>query len=521
MVRRAAILLAVAAALLLPAAAHAAGPYPEAVLLVSGFQTEAPFTTPDDACKGEEGPDWGLPNGVAAALKDPAAPHAVFTAPVSRTGVPVPDPCPATGTPLPTADMVVNSNGETDENGAALARLIAFLHDSYGVSNLHIVAHSDGGLWSRAAITQSGAYPGVTIQSLTTLGTPHTGSFLADLAVEVDGGKCDFSNPAEQRTCHVLLGLADLVMIKLGPTATRELGNNFLATWNPKQSIGNCPVSAIAGNHLDFGLPDLGYYTPSDGLVGLASAQARSATDLGGHPIPAPEIPGLREAGIYDVVHGAAVAFLSKKTLINQAEISAQVAHHTLLDGPEPCNLPAASASGRRAGTATAVQHLRAPLYRMVAADAHGWLPVPGPEDFAVSRRGVVIRCGSRVLKPSPILGERRLRIHGTSGCPQRPRARKRGGNGPARALLLRSHPRRDVLMRVAGDDARIRVRGRPPKALKAEARVGGSWEKLRLDRRGHTALPAVEGASLQVRVRARGRARGAPADTANLVLSR
>ncbi len=521
MVWRAAILLAVSAALLLPAEAHSATTYPEAVLLVSGFQTEAPFTTPDAACNGKEGPDWGLPNGIAAALKDPAAPHAVFTAPVSRTGVPVPDPCPATGTPLPTANMVVNSNGETDDNGAALARLIAFLHDSYGVTDLHIVAHSDGGLWSRAAITQSGAYPGVTVQSLTTLGTPHTGSFLADLAVEVDGGKCDFSNPVEQRTCHVLLGLADLVMIKLGPTATRELGNDFLATWNPQQSIGNCPVSTIAGNHLDLGLPKLGYYTPSDGLVGLASAQATRAADLGGHPIPAPEIPGLREAGVYDVVHGAAVAFLSKKTLINQAEISAQVAQHTLLEGPEPCNLPpAASPSGAQAG-APNVQHLRAPLYRMVAADTHGRLPVPGPEDFAVSRRGVVIKCGSKALKPSPILGERRLRIHGTSGCRQRPRARKRGGDGPARALLLRSHPRRDVLMRIRGDDARIRVRGRAPKTLRAEARVGGSWKKLRLDRRGRTALPAVKGGSLQVRVRARGRARGVPADTANLTLAR
>ncbi len=157
----------------------------------------------------------------------------------------------------------------------------------------------------------------------------------------------------------------------------------------------------------------------------------------------------------------------------------------------------------------------------MVAANVHGRLPVPGPEDFAVSGRGVVIKCGSKALKPTPILGERRLRIHGTAGCQQRPRARKRGGGGPGRALLLRSHPRRDVLVRVKGDDARIRVRGRAPKALRAAARVGGSWKKLRLDRRGHTMLPHTGTGSLQIRVRARGRAHGAPADTANLVLSR
>ncbi len=41
----------------------------------------------------------------------------------------------------------------------------------------------------------------------------------------VDGGKCDFSNPTAQRTCKVLLGLADLVPIKLTRGATYSSGS--------------------------------------------------------------------------------------------------------------------------------------------------------------------------------------------------------------------------------------------------------------------------------------------------------
>ena len=73
--------------------------YPEAVLLVSGFNTETPFTTPDPFCDLKEGPDWSLPTGPVAALK--ADGHAVFTAPVRRSKDPALAPCPAIGSPLP------------------------------------------------------------------------------------------------------------------------------------------------------------------------------------------------------------------------------------------------------------------------------------------------------------------------------------------------------------------------------------------------------------------------------------
>jgi hypothetical protein len=48
--------------------AHAAA-YPEAVLLVSGFDTASPFSTPDPGCDGKEGPEWSPAGGIAQTLK--------------------------------------------------------------------------------------------------------------------------------------------------------------------------------------------------------------------------------------------------------------------------------------------------------------------------------------------------------------------------------------------------------------------------------------------------------------------
>ena len=531
----------VTAAVLVPGTAQASPSYPEAVLLVSGFETESPYTSASSACAGKEGSEWNPPVpqgaeqvGIAHALR--LAGYNVFTAPVSKGGTtaPITPPmvCTGTGEPVPkkNMNMVIDSNGGTAANGAALAKLIAFLRDSYGVTDLHLLGHSDGGLWSRAGITKDSAYRGVTIQSLTTLGTPHTGSYLADLAIELKHGRCDFSNRIEQRICEVLVPLARLIVKELGPKATRELTNDFLATWNPQQRIGNCPVSVIAGDHVNFGIPFLGYYTPSDGLVGLDSAQAKEALDLDGHLIPAPDIPDLRDAGVYDVVHGASVGFLSKKNLLNQPQISEQVAENTMLTGAEPCNQPssavagAGSDSGADAGSSASsgeAQQLRAPLYRMVAADRNGRLPKPGAEDFVISKDGVSVRCGYAKLRPIPVLGDRRLRVHHPRKCRDGLRARKNEGEGVPRAMLLRSNPRRHVLVRVEGEQARIRIRGQAAKTFKVQFHNGKKWRQLKLGGRGRAALPGTGGSSLKLRIRAKGKARGALADTANLTLQR
>jgi triacylglycerol lipase len=540
-VRRAVLSLIALAALIavMPAAAaKAAPPYPEAVLLVSGFETESPYSTPAAECVGQEGSEWNppgfpaesTPEGLAPVLKQ--AGNRVFTAPVTKSTTPLPATCSGPGEPLPDFDtMTITSNGDTNANGAALARLIAFLQDEYGVEELRLVGHSDGGLWSRAALTQNEAYLGLEIPSFTTLGTPHTGSYLADLAMELKGGKCDFSNKIEQRICDALVVAANLIVLKLGPTATFQLSNDYLATWNPQQSIGNCPVSAIAGDHIDLRIPFLEYYAPSDGLVGIASAQAKAAIDINGHPIPAPSIPDLREAGVYDVVHGGSLGFIYGKNLLNQAQISQTVSQSILLSGSSPCNvtpIPTASASDSgatasngRVSDDSSDQQLRAPLYRMVAADRKGRLPKPGPEDFAVSRKGVSVRCGFERLAPIPLLGERQLRIHTAAGCGKRLKARKNEGKGAARALLLRSNRSRHVIVRTSGERVRIRVRGNRPKTLKAHYLDQGKWKRLKLNRRGWSNLPETERSSFRLRVRAKGTSADTPADTANLTLAR
>ena len=51
------------------APAVAAPSYPDAVLLVSGFDSATPFTTPAPACAGQEGGTWAHPGGVPAALR--------------------------------------------------------------------------------------------------------------------------------------------------------------------------------------------------------------------------------------------------------------------------------------------------------------------------------------------------------------------------------------------------------------------------------------------------------------------
>jgi triacylglycerol lipase len=532
----------VAAVVLAHSSAQASTSYPEAVLLVSGFETNSPFTSPYTSpnpaltCDGKEGSEWNPqkpeadpPVGIAYALKQ--AGYDVFTAPVSKGGgtAPITPPmvCTGPGEPVPKRDTVINSNGGTAANGIALANLVAFLRDNYGVTDLHVVGHSDGGLWSRSGITQNAAYAGVTIQSLTTLGTPHTGSYLADLAMGLYEGNCDFSNRIEQRICDVLVPLARLVVKRLGKKATRELTSGFLTTWNPKQRIGKCPVSVIAGDHVNFGIPFLGYYTPSDGLVGMSSAQAKWALDINGHLIPAPDIPDLRDAGVYDVVHGASVGFLSKKNLLNQTQISQQVAENTMLSGVEACNQPAALAAAETesgdavSSAANQVQRLRAPLFRLVAADRHGRLPKPGPEDFAVTPSGVSVRCGFTRLRAIPVMGDKRLRIHHPRGCETRIKVRGRSGNGVARALMLRSNPGRHVLVRLEGNRARIRIRGRAPKSYKALFLKGNKWHRLKLDRKGRTKLPEASGGSLSLRIRARGGGRGVPADSAILTLQR
>src|SRR3954471_11492377 len=215
------------AAVLVLALAFAAAPASasNAVVLVSGFTTSTPFTTSDPSCLGKEGTTWS-PN-VAPTLKK--AGLTVFTAP-EADGKNAPAPCVGSGQATPPSTATIDTGGDATSNGKALAAFLAFLRDDYGVTTVQLVGHSDGGIWSRAAITQSSAFStGLTVQSLTTLGTPHTGSYAADLVEAMNGATCDFSNDLEQDVCDALQDVLDVVSKQLGPTALAELTNTYMS----------------------------------------------------------------------------------------------------------------------------------------------------------------------------------------------------------------------------------------------------------------------------------------------------
>jgi len=70
---------------------------------------------------------------------------------------------------------------ELMESGIQLEDYLSSMMVEFGVDRVHIVAHSKGGLWSRAFLGKSGEQAGV--YSVTTLSTPHRGSVLADIGI--------------------------------------------------------------------------------------------------------------------------------------------------------------------------------------------------------------------------------------------------------------------------------------------------------------------------------------------------
>ena len=500
-------LIAASAAAARAPEATAAGPvYPDAVVLVSGFTTVTPFTTPDPACDGHEGDTWGPATGVAAALKSRG--FAVFTAPVNHLSDPQALPCPGTGTSLPPESDYVDSGGDNDANGAALAGFLAFLRDRYGVTRVQLVGHSDGGNWSRAALTQRAAYQGLTVGSLTTLGTPYTGSFVADLAFEMQGTTCDFNDPIEQGLCDALTGVVDLILKQKGTLAARQLTNPYLTSWNRQQSIGACPVTTISGTYVDLPLLDFKYYDPSDALVGEASALAHRSLDLATlRWIPAPRIPNLRSGGTFPVVHSESLSFISPNNLLNQQVISDDVAGivSRIPAGGPPCNpavapstaLATPSARGRRPKPKR-VRRQHLPLWLLDPPSRRGDLGRVRLSDAIVVRPGVKVRCGRRRARPTPLLGDRRLRVvlgarcHGDATVSSRRRGR------PS-ALLLHSHPRDEVILTVRGRRARIRVRGPAVRRLTLVASTKRGRRVLRVGRAGVATLPRGGDVALRI----------------------
>ena len=248
-----------------------------AVVIVSGGDAVSPFTTPDAACT------IGLAAGnTDTALRQHllARGHRVFTSPAMNARGPVVDQLegfgPFGGMPIVLPEhLTVNSTGDIDLAGEHLARFLTYLHTDHGVDTLDIVAHSMGGLFSRAAIrvlqlTQSP----LRVRSLTTLGTPWQGSVVGDYTI----GDVDLSAAVGDAFLERVLTEFQVRAASLPVGAAQQVTGRYLtgdAGWNAFQAgvLDEIPVTLIGGSYFT-AEGGAAKYWPHDGLVSVASAHA-------------------------------------------------------------------------------------------------------------------------------------------------------------------------------------------------------------------------------------------------------
>jgi triacylglycerol lipase len=258
-------------------------PASQAVVIVSGGDATSPFTTPDQACA----------TGLAAGNTDTALReyllkqnYTVFTSPamagrgqvVDQTGFGAFGVCPVT---LP-ENMTVDSTGSIDTAGEHLARFLNWLHTEKGVTEVDFVAHSMGGLFSRAAIrvlTTTNAP--VKVRSLTTIGTPWQGSYLSDFA----NGLVPLTDCLGDKFCESAMNSFKARVLQLMAGSGREVNKAFLmgkGGWNEFQSgvLDRVPVVLIGGKKFSApaGQANPAVW-PNDGLVALQSALAKDIGD--------------------------------------------------------------------------------------------------------------------------------------------------------------------------------------------------------------------------------------------------
>ncbi len=306
-------------------------PASAAVVVVSGGDATSPFTTPDAACA----------TGLAAGNTDTAIrefllskKYTVYTSPamagrgqvVDQTGFGAFGVCPVT---LP-ENMTVNSTGSIDTAGEHLARFINWLSTEKGVTEVDFVAHSMGGLYSRAAIrvlATTGSK--VKIRSLTTIGTPWQGSYIGDFANDV----VTLNDCLGDALCQTAMkdGKAEAKRTVSG--SGREVSQPFLmgpGGWNEFQSgvLDNIPVVLIAGSEFAKEGQVNPAVWPNDGIVALQSALAKSISD--------PILPH-RRCYIFDNTHSIFVsnaAGLDWNTALTWNPAALEVVHQAIENAP-------------------------------------------------------------------------------------------------------------------------------------------------------------------------------------------
>ena len=254
-----------------------------AVVIMSGGGATSPFTTPTQACK----------TGLAAGNTDTAlresllkAGKQVYTAPAMGDWGTVVEPaadsfgafgdCPEV---LPEY-LTVMSSGDINASGERLARFVMYLHDTYGVTDVDFVGHSNGGLFSRAAIRliKQLELP-ITVRSLTMLGTPNDGAFPTEYAA----GEVELSECLGDAFCEKFLTVWKSYAGQVDKGLNGEDTTHYLDGddgWNQAQEgfLDGIPVMLIGGSQWSnpAGNPEL---WPFDGITPVYSAFAQGISD--------------------------------------------------------------------------------------------------------------------------------------------------------------------------------------------------------------------------------------------------
>lgn len=270
----------------------------DAVVLVSGFMSQTPFTTPGNVCSASGMSSGGTWSAMQSALATDGFP--VFTVPETTYDYPTPDsPTPVAITPstmgfgscaatqLP-ASMTLNTAGDFDLNSNILANILEYINTNYGVTRVWLVGHSDGGLWARGAMDYASFMSGVSVDSITTIDTPYTGSFLANTAADQTSG-CGFLNPS----CDALEAILNYFSSSLAQgAALDEMTSSYMVDWNSRMAnvAGTTPFYAASAiglndpdtfNSLSSGTGSQPFYNPNDVAVGIASQQAQGLVENG------------------------------------------------------------------------------------------------------------------------------------------------------------------------------------------------------------------------------------------------
>lgn len=144
------------------------------------------------------------------------------------------------GLPSELADVPMENSPQ--KNGELLEEQLEMFTASYGVSKFNLVAHSKGGLDSRALIDQSDVNS-PHVNHLFQIATPNAGSHLADILIDPDGFTQNFI----------------VLLAKLGDSAYWEITDGLKSLtpaaceqFNRTHHSPNAPISTVIGRVRDF-----------------------------------------------------------------------------------------------------------------------------------------------------------------------------------------------------------------------------------------------------------------------------